>query len=126
MNETNKWDEACKAIQDEFGLDPNEMPSVAGIKEIFFELVEPNQLSQNACNALMYGLYFYGYVSLLDAMYSEDKNYEIPDLTGVNPVLEAADRWAEKAEDAELLNKLSQPVIKYTQELLIKLRAVKR
>ena len=126
MNDTNKWDIASQALKAEFGLDADEMPSVAGIKEIFFEITEPNNLSQNACNALMYGLYFYGYVSLLDAMYSEDKSFELPDLSGINPVLESADVWAQKAQDAELLNKLSQPIIKYTQELLIKLKSVKQ
>ena len=63
-----QWDIACDCFKAEFKFDPNEIVTIDTIREMFAELVDDHELSQNASISLMFALYFLGYVTLLEIM----------------------------------------------------------
>ena len=60
-----QWDQACKTLDEEFQLSANELPTIGTAKALFLQLVGGREISQEATNALMYSLYFSGYLSML-------------------------------------------------------------
>ena len=76
------------------------------------------EITQEAANALMFGLYFSGYLSMLLAFKQQSPDYEVPDYLHTHPVLEASNRWAQQAVDGHVLLQLAQPIIRDTQDLL--------
>ena len=71
-----------------------------------------------AANALMFSLYFSGYLSMLLSFKQQAPDFEVPDYLHTHPVLEASNRWAQLATDGHLLAQLAQPIIRDTQDLL--------
>ena len=122
MNQTTEvqaqWDTACKMLDEEFQLHANELPSIETAKASFLQLVGRREITQEAANALMYGLYFAGYLSMLLAFKEQMPDFEVPDYLHTHPVLEASNRWAQQALDGHLLLQLAQPIIRDTQDLL--------
>ena len=120
MNTTieDQWDKACKTLNEEFQLDAHELPTIETAKASFLQLVGRRDISQEATNALMFGLYFCGYLSMLLAFKQQSPDFEVPDYLHTHPVLEASNRWAQQAVDGHLLLQLAQPIIKDTQALL--------
>ena len=113
-----QWDKACKALDDEFQLNANELPSIDTAKAAFLQLVGRREISQEAANALMFSLYFSGYLSMLHAFKQQSPEFDVPDYLHTHPVLEASNRWAQLASDGHLLHQLAQPIIRDTQDLL--------
>ena len=113
-----QWDKACKALDAEFQLNANELPTIETAKALFLQLVGRREISQEAANALMFSLYFSGYLSMLVAFKQQSPDYEVPDYLHTHPVLEASNRWAQLAVDGHLLLQLAQPIIQDTQDLL--------
>jgi hypothetical protein len=113
-----RWDRACKALDEEFQLHANELPTIETAKALFLQLVGRRELTQEAANALMYSLYFSGYLSMLQAFKQQSPTYEVPAYLHAHPVLEASNRWAQQATDGHLLLQLAQPIIRDTQALL--------
>ena len=113
-----QWDKACKALNEEFQLNASELPTIATAQALFLQLVGRRELTQEAANALMFSLYFSGYLSTLLAFKQEMPEFEVPDYLHTHPVLEASNRWAQQAADHHLLLQLAQPIIRDTQDLL--------
>ena len=67
-----QWDIACDCFRAEFKFDPNEIITIDTIREMFAELVDGHELSQNASISLMFALYFLGYATLLEIMKAKD------------------------------------------------------
>ena len=117
----DQWEISSKELEIEFNLKSDDLPSINSIKSFFLEIVDGKSLSQDAVNAVMYGLYFYGYLCALENLKKVDPEFELPNNLHSHPVLEAADKWAQKATDFDQLNQIAQPIVKITQELLVEL-----
>jgi hypothetical protein len=113
-----QWNKACKALDEEFQLSANELPTIETAKALFLQLVGRREITQEAANALMFSLYFSGYLSMLLSFKQQSPSYEVPDYLHTHPVLEASNRWAQQAADGHLLLQLAQPIIRDTQDLL--------
>lgn len=113
-----QWETACEALNDEFQLSAHDLPSIETAKSVFLHLVGRRDLSQEAVNALMYSLYFTGYLTMLVSFKQQSPDFEVPDYLHTHPVLEAANRWSMQAIDAHVLLQLAQPIIRDTQNLL--------
>jgi len=120
MNQTieDQWDKACKTLYEEFQLNAYELPTIETAKASFFQLVGRREISQESVNALMFSLYFCGYLSMLLAFKQQSPSFEVPDYLHTHPVLEASNRWSQQAVDGHLLLQLAQPIIRDTQDLL--------
>jgi hypothetical protein len=115
---TAQWDKACKTLNEEFQLNANDLPTLTTAKALFLQLVGRRDITQEAANALMFSLYFSGYLSMLLAFKQQSPDFEVPDYLRTHPVLEASNRWAQLATDGHLLLQLAQPIIKDTQAFL--------
>jgi len=115
---TAQWDKACKALDEEFQISAHELPTIDTAKALFLQRVGRREITQEAANALMFSLYFSGYLSMLVAFKRQAPDYEVPDYLQTHPVLEASNRWAQLATDGHLLRQLAQPIIQDTQALL--------
>ena len=113
-----QWDKACKTLNEEFQLSASELPTIETAKALFLQRVGRREITQEAANALMYSLYFSGYLSMLLAFKQQSPSFEVPDYLHTHPVLEASNRWAQLASDGHLLLQLAQPIIQDTQALL--------
>ena len=79
-----QWDIACDCFKAEFKFDPNEIVTIDTIHEMFAELVDNHELSQNASISLMFALYFLGYVTLLEIMKAKDEAFEIGNMNKID------------------------------------------
>ena len=113
-----QWDKACKTLDEEFQLTASELPSIDAAKAMFVQQVGRREITQEAANALMYSLYFSGYLSSLLALKLQSPDVDVPDYLHQHPLLEASNRWAQLASDGHLLLQLAQPIIRETQDLL--------
>ena len=113
-----QWDKACKTLSEEFQLSASELPTIETAKALFLQRVGRREITQEAANALMYSLYFSGYLSMLLAFKQQSPSFEVPDYLHTHPVLEASNHWAQLASDGHLLLQLAQPIIQDTQALL--------
>ena len=113
-----QWDKACQTLNDEFQLSASELPTIETAKALFLQRVGRREITQEAANALMFGLYFSGYLSMLLAFKEQSPDYEVPDYLHTHPMLEASNRWAQQAVDGHVLLQLAQPIIRDTQDLL--------
>ena len=119
MTDTStQWDKACKTLDEEFLLSASELPTIETAKALFLQLVGRREITQEAANALMFSLYFSGYLSMLLAFKQQSPDYEVPDYLHTHPMLEASNRWAQQAVDGHVLLQLAQPIIRDTQDLL--------
>ena len=116
-----QWDIACDCFKAEFNFDPNELITIHTIREMFAEIVDSHQLSQNAAISLMYALYFLGYVTLLEIMKAKDEDFEIGDMADFYWILDRADQWAHQSSDANQLAEAAKPIIQATQLVMEKL-----
>ena len=113
-----QWNKACKTLDEEFQLSASELPTIETTKALFLQLVGRREITQEAANALMFSLYFLGYLSMLLLFKQQTPDFEVPDYLHTHPVLEASNRWAQQAVDGHLLLQLAQPIIRDTQDLL--------
>ena len=113
-----QWHKACKTLDEEFQLRAEELPTIETAHALFLQLVGRRDITQEAANALMYSLYFSGYLSMLLSFKQQSPDFEVPDYLHTHPVLEASNRWAQLATDGHLLAQLAQPIIRDTQDLL--------
>ncbi|WP_333845357.1 hypothetical protein [Limnohabitans sp.] len=113
-----QWDQACKTLDEEFQLSAHELPTIETAKALFLQRVGRREITQEAANALMFSLYFSGYLSMLVAFKQQSPDFEVPDYLHAHPVLQASNRWAQQAVDGHLLLQLAQPIIQDTQALL--------
>lgn len=116
-----QWDIACDCFQAEFRFDPNEIVTINTIREMFAEIVDDHELSQNASISLMFALYFLGYVTLLEIMKAKDEDFEIGDMSDFYLILDRADQWAHQSMDAGKLTDAAAPIIQATQQIMQKL-----
>jgi len=116
-----QWDMACDCFQAEFKFDPNEIVTIDTIREMFAEIVDGHELSQNAAISLMFALYFLGYVTLLEIMKAKDEAFEIGDMRDFYFILDRADQWAHQSMDAAKLAQAAAPIIQATQQIMHKL-----
>ncbi|MEN9587776.1 MAG: hypothetical protein RIT15_1351 [Pseudomonadota bacterium] len=120
-----QWDIACDCFKAEFKFDPNEIITIDTIREMFAEIVDDHELSQNASISLMFALYFLGYVTLLEIMKAKDETFEIGDMKDFYLILDRADQWAHQSNDADLLAHAAAPIIQATQQIMQKLNLVR-
>jgi len=120
-----QWDIACDCFKAEFKFDPNEIVTIDTIREMFAELVDGHELSQNASISLMFALYFLGYVTLLEIMKAKDETFEIGNMNDFYLILDRADQWAHQALDANELANAASPIIQATQQIMQKLNLVR-
>ena len=113
-----QWDKACQTLDDEFQLSASELPTIETAKALFLQWVGSRHMTQEAANALVFSLYFAGYLSMLLAFKQQSPDFEVPDYLHTHPVLEASNRWAQLATDEHLLLQMAQPIIKDIQALL--------
>lgn len=116
-----QWDIACDCFKAEFKFDPNEIVTIDTIREMFAEIVDDNELSQNASISLMFALYFLGYITLLEIMKAKDGAFEIGDMSDFYLILDRADQWAHQSIDATRLADAAAPIIQATQQIMQKL-----
>jgi len=116
-----QWDIACDCFKAEFKFDPNEIVTIDTIREMFAEIVDDNELSQNASISLMLALYFLGYITLLEIMKAKDEAFEIGDMSDFYLILDRADQWAHQSMDATRLADAAAPIIQATQQIMQKL-----
>ena len=120
-----QWDIACDCFKSEFKFDPNEIVTIDTIREMFAEIVDDHELSQNASISLMFALYFLGYVTLLEIMKSKDETFEIGDMSDFYLILDRADQWAHQSLDANKLAESAAPIIQATQQIMQKLNLIR-
>ena len=120
-----QWDIACDCFKAEFKFDPNEIVTIDTIREMFAEIVDDHELSQNASISLMFALYFLGYITLLEIMKAKDETFEIGDMTDFYLILDRADQWAHQSDNANLLAQAAAPIIQATQRIMQKLNLVR-
>jgi hypothetical protein len=120
-----QWDIACDCFKAEFKFDPHEIVTIDTIREMFAEIVDDNQLSQNASISLMFALYFLGYVTLLEIMKAKDETFEVGDMSDFYTILDRADQWAHQSLDADKLSESAAPIIHATQHIMHKLDLVR-
>ena len=120
-----QWDLACECFKSEFNFDPNEIITIDTIREMFSEIVDECELSQNASVSLMFALYFLGYITLLEIMKTKDETFEIGDLNDFYKILDSADQWAHQSNDADVLAAAAAPIIQATQQVMHKLNLVR-
>jgi hypothetical protein len=120
-----QWDIACDCFRAEFKFDPNEIVTIDTIREMFAEIVNEHELSQNASISLMFALYFLGYITLLEIMKAKDESFEIGDMNDFYLILDRADQWAHQSTDASLLANAAEPIIQATQQIMEKLNLVR-
>ena len=120
-----QWDIACDCFKAEFKFDPNEIVTIDTIHEMFAELVDNHELSQNASISLMFALYFLGYVTLLEIMKAKDEAFEIGSMTDFYLILDRADQWAHQSMDPAKLATCAAPIIQATQQIMQKLNLVR-
>jgi hypothetical protein len=120
-----QWDIACDCFKAEFKFDPNEIVTIDTIREMFAELVDDHELSQNASISLMFALYFLGYVTLLEIMRAKDEAFEIGSMTDFYLILDRADQWAHQSMDPAKLATCAAPIIQATQQIMQKLNLVR-
>ena len=120
-----QWDIACDCFKAEFKFDPNEIITIDTIREMFAELVDGHELSQNASISLMFALYFLGYVTLLEIMKAKDETFEIGDMKDFYLILDRADQWAHQSNNADLLANAAAPIIQATQQIMQKLNLMR-
>ncbi|MEY4438926.1 MAG: hypothetical protein RIQ36_390 [Pseudomonadota bacterium] len=120
-----QWDIACDCFRAEFKFDPNEIITIDTIREMFAELVDGHELSQNASISLMFALYFLGYATLLEIMKAKDESFEIGDMSDFYLILDRADQWAHQSTDAQKLTDAAAPIIRATQQIIQKLNLVR-
>jgi hypothetical protein len=113
-----QWEKACNNLDEEFQIRADDLPTIETAQAMFLQLVGRREISQEAANALMFSLYFSGYLSLLLSLKQQTPNFEVPDYLHTHPVLEASNRWAQLAKDGHLLLQLAQPIIQDTEALL--------
>lgn len=116
-----QWDIACDCFNAEFKFDPNEIVTIDTIREMFAEIVDGHELSQNASTSLMFALYFLGYLTLLEIMKAKDEAFEIGDMNDFYLILDRADQWAHQSMDATKLANAAAPIIQATQQIMQKL-----
>jgi hypothetical protein len=120
-----QWDIACDCFKAEFKFDPNEIITIDTIREMFAEIVDDHELSQNASISLMFALYFLGYITLLEIMKAKDETFEIGDMRDFYLILDRADQWAHQSADSMILAEAASPIIKTTQHIMQKLNLVR-
>jgi hypothetical protein len=120
-----QWDIACDCFKAEFKFDPNEIVTIDTIREMFAELVDGHELSQNASISLMFALYFLGYLTLLEIMKAKDDAFEIGDMRDFYLILDRADQWAHQSADTTSLIEAATPIIQATQQIMQKLNLVR-
>ncbi len=120
-----QWDIACECFQAEFKFDPSEIVTIDTIREMFAEIVDGHELSQNAAISLMFALYFLGYITLLEIMKAKDEAFEIGDMSDFYLILDRADQWAHQSTDATKLTNAASPIIQATQQIMQKLNLVR-
>jgi hypothetical protein len=120
-----QWDIACDCFKAEFKFDPNEIVTIDTIHEMFAELVDNHELSQNASISLMFALYFLGYVTLLEIMKAKDEAFEIGNMNDFYLILDRADQWAHQSLDPTKLAASAAPIIQATQQIMRKLNLVR-
>ena len=120
-----QWDIACDCFKAEFKFDPNEIITIDTIREMFAEIVDDHELSQNASISLMFALYFLGYITLLEIMKAKDETFAIGDMKDFYLILDRADQWAHQSNDADLLANAAAPIIQTTQQIMQKLNLVR-
>ena len=120
-----QWDIACDCFKAEFKFDPNEIVTIDTIREMFAEIVDDHELSQNASISLMFALYFLGYITLLEIMKAKDETFEIGDMTDFYLILDRADQWAHQSDNANLLAQAAAPIIQATQQIMQKINLVR-
>jgi hypothetical protein len=116
-----QWDIACDCFKAEFKFDPNEIVTIDTIREMFAEIVDGHELSQNASISLMFALYFLGYITLLEIMKAKDEAFEIGDMSDFYLILDRADQWAHQSMDGAKLTDAAAPIIRATQQIMKKL-----
>jgi hypothetical protein len=116
-----QWDIACDCFKAEFKFDPNEIVTIDTIREMFAEIVDDHELSQNASISLMFALYFLGYITLLEIMKAKDEAFEIGDMSDFYLILDRADQWAHQSMDGAKLTEAAAPIIRATQQIMQKL-----
>ena len=116
-----QWDIACDCFKAEFKFDPNEIVTIDTIREMFAEIVDDHELSQNASISLMFALYFLGYITLLEIMKAKDEAFEIGDMSDFYLILDRADQWAHQSMDGAKLTDAAAPIIRTTQQIMQKL-----
>ena len=120
-----QWDIACYCFKAEFKFDPNEIVTIDTIREMFAEIVDGHELSQNASISLMFALYFLGYITLLDIMKAKDDSFKIDKMDDFYLILDRADQWAHQSTDSLILTEAAAPIIQATQQILQKLNLVR-
>ncbi len=120
-----QWDIACDCFKAEFKFDPNEIVTIDTIREMFAEIVDDHELSQNASISLMFALYFLGYVTLLEIIKAKDETFEIGDMADFYLILDRAAQWAHQSLHAEKLAHAASPIIQATQQIMRKLNLVR-
>ena len=116
-----QWDIACDCFKAEFKFDPNEIVTIDTIREMFAEIVDDQELSQNASISLMFALYFLGYITLLEIMKAKDEAFEIGGMSDFYLILDRADQWAHQSMDGSKLADAAAPIIQATQQIMQKL-----
>jgi hypothetical protein len=120
-----QWDIACDCFKAEFKFDPNEIVTIDTIREMFAEIVDGHELSQNASISLMFALYFLGYITLLDIMKAKDDSFKIDKMDDFYLILDRADQWAHQSTDSLILTEAAAPIIQATQQIMQKLNLVR-
>ncbi len=120
-----QWDIACDCFKAEFKFNPNEIVTIDTIREMFAEIVDGHELSQNASISLMFALYFLGYITLLDIMKAKDDTFKIDKMDDFYLILDRADQWAHQSTDSLILTEAAAPIIQATQQIMQKLNLVR-
>ena len=120
-----QWDIACDCFKAEFKFDPHEIVTIDTIREMFAEIVDGHELSQNASISLMFALYFLGYITLLEIMKAKDETFEIGDMSDFYLILDRADQWAHQSTDHDKLASAAAPIIQGTQQIMEKLNLLR-
>ena len=117
------WQLALSEFDEEFGYDAAEIVNIQAMRELFVEKIDKFNLSENSAIALFFGIYFFGYLTLLEMTLSQDPDFKVEGLDDFLRILHVADARAALAHDSDVLAQAARDITDGTQRLMEKLQA---
>ncbi len=117
------WQLALAEFDEEFGYDASEIVNIQAMRDLFVEKIDKFNLSENSAIALFFGIYFFGYLTLLEITLSQDPDFKVEGIEDFLRILRVADARAALAHDADVLAEAAADITDGTRRLMEKLQA---
>ncbi len=113
-----QWAICTRSLENEFDIGTPRVHLIGEIENIFFDFVERNHFSENACISLYYRLFLFSTLVLMQVIESKGVHVEGVALSDLKPVWTSSLKWSALADDtADLETALGN--INYSLKLLM-------